>query len=176
MLGVKVKITLRPTISRPVRLGVRLPSGTRDQFFFLLEIFFRQLQVCYFEAPSLTRGRVCNLLLLLVLASTFPRDSRPYFVVPILETSPTWRARSPYLYPPGTGWPRYTPGYWVPFPFPLMTRRAAVEVFYPASTWENAWRSECPSLILRRLVRHVPMEIGAAVLRADSLDGRSREE
>jgi hypothetical protein len=36
----KVKVTLRPTISsRPVRHGVRRPSGTRDQFFFLLEIF-----------------------------------------------------------------------------------------------------------------------------------------
>jgi hypothetical protein len=42
--------------------GVRHPSGTRDQFFFLLEIFFRQLRVYYFVAPSQTRGRVCNLL------------------------------------------------------------------------------------------------------------------
>jgi hypothetical protein len=71
---VKVEVKLRPTVSRPVRLGVRHPSGTRDKFFFLLEIFFRQLRVCYFVAPSLTRGRVCNLLLLLVLASTVPRD------------------------------------------------------------------------------------------------------
>jgi hypothetical protein len=47
---------------------VRYPSGTRDQFFFLLEIFFRQLRVCCFVSQSLTRGRVCNLLLLLVLA------------------------------------------------------------------------------------------------------------
>jgi hypothetical protein len=38
------------------------PSGTRDKFFFLLEIFFRQLWVCYFVAPSMTWGRVCNLL------------------------------------------------------------------------------------------------------------------
>jgi hypothetical protein len=30
----------QPTISRPVRLGARRPSGTRDQFIFLLEIFF----------------------------------------------------------------------------------------------------------------------------------------
>jgi hypothetical protein len=45
------------------------PIGTRNQFFFLLEIFFKQLWVCYFVAPSLMRGRVCNLLLLLVLAS-----------------------------------------------------------------------------------------------------------
>jgi hypothetical protein len=29
-----------------------------------------------------------------------------------LESSPTWRARSAYLYPPGTGWPSYTPRYW----------------------------------------------------------------
>jgi hypothetical protein len=64
----QVKVTLRPTVSRPVRLGVRRPSETRDQFFFLLEIFFRQLRVCYFVSPSLTGGRFCNLLLLLVLA------------------------------------------------------------------------------------------------------------
>jgi hypothetical protein len=62
-----VKVTLRPTVSRPVRLGVRRPSGTRDQFFLLLQIFFRQLRVCYIVAPSLTRRRVCHLLLLLVL-------------------------------------------------------------------------------------------------------------
>jgi hypothetical protein len=90
--------------------------------------------VCYFVAPSLTRGRVCNLLLLLVLASSDPRDSRPHFIVPILETPPTWRVRSPYLYPPGTGWPSYTPRHWVSFPSPLTTCRATVKVFYPAST------------------------------------------
>jgi hypothetical protein len=31
------------------------------------------------------------------------------------QTSPTWRARSPYLYPPGTGWPSYTPRHWITF-------------------------------------------------------------
>jgi hypothetical protein len=56
------QVNLRPIIGRPVCLGVRRPSGTFDQFFFLLEIPFRQLRVCYFVAPSLTRGRVCNLL------------------------------------------------------------------------------------------------------------------
>jgi hypothetical protein len=29
------------------------------------------------------------------------------------ETLPTWKARSPYLYPPGTRWPSYTPRHWV---------------------------------------------------------------
>jgi hypothetical protein len=50
------------TDSQSASLGVKRPSGTRDQFFFLLEISFRQLRVCYFVVPSLTRGRVCNLL------------------------------------------------------------------------------------------------------------------
>jgi hypothetical protein len=54
-------------VSQSVSLGVRPPSGTRDQFFFLLDNFFTQLRVCYFVSPSLTRGRVCDLLLLLVL-------------------------------------------------------------------------------------------------------------
>jgi hypothetical protein len=62
-LPLEVEVNLRPTVSRPVCLGVRCPSGTCDQFFFLLEISFRQLRVCYFVAPSLTRGRVCTLLL-----------------------------------------------------------------------------------------------------------------
>jgi hypothetical protein len=57
-----VEVNLRPTVSRPVCPGVRRPSGTCDQFVFLLEISFRQLRLCYFVAPSLTRGRVYNLL------------------------------------------------------------------------------------------------------------------
>jgi hypothetical protein len=50
------------------------------------------------------------------------------------ETLPTWRARSPYLYPPRTGWPCYTPRHWVPFSSPPTTCRATVEVLDPAST------------------------------------------
>jgi hypothetical protein len=48
------------------------------------------------------------------------------------ETPPTWRARSPYLYTPGTGWACYTPRHWVPFSSPPTTR-ATMEVFDPAS-------------------------------------------
>jgi hypothetical protein len=61
-LFIEVEVNLRPTVSLPVCLGVRRPSWTCDQFFFLLEISFRHLRVRYFVAPFLTRGRVCNLL------------------------------------------------------------------------------------------------------------------
>jgi hypothetical protein len=52
-------------VSRPVRLRIKHPSGAYDQIF----ISLRQLRVCWFGAPSLTRGRVCRLQLLLALAS-----------------------------------------------------------------------------------------------------------
>jgi hypothetical protein len=130
-------------VSWPVCHGVRHPSGTHTQFFFLLEIFFRQLRVCYFVTPSLMRGWICNLLLLLVLASTVPfgsesRGTQDHILLSqFLRLPPTWRARSPHLYPRGTGSPRYTPGHWVPPPPPNTTRRATVEVLYPASTRED---------------------------------------
>jgi hypothetical protein len=56
----------------------RRPSGTRGQFFFRLEISFRQLRVCYFVAPSLRRGRVCNLLYSCFWAFAIPAFIRTY--------------------------------------------------------------------------------------------------
>jgi hypothetical protein len=64
---VEVEVNLRPTVSRPVCLGVRRQSENCNKFFFLLEISFRQMRVCCFVAPSLTRGRVCNLIVQLLL-------------------------------------------------------------------------------------------------------------
>jgi hypothetical protein len=56
------EVNLPPSVSRPVSPGFMRPSGTRDQFFVLIEISYRQLRLCYIVAPSLTRGRVCNLM------------------------------------------------------------------------------------------------------------------
>jgi hypothetical protein len=75
-------------------------KGPATNFSFSLKFSSDSCGFFYFVEPSLTRGRVCNLLLLLVLASAVPRDSRPYFIVLILQTPPTWRAKSLYLYPP----------------------------------------------------------------------------
>jgi hypothetical protein len=43
--ALEVEVKLRPTVSRPVCLGVRHPSGTRDQFFFSLKF---SLDSCMF--------------------------------------------------------------------------------------------------------------------------------
>jgi hypothetical protein len=117
----EVEVNLRPTVSRPVCLGVGHPSGTSDQFFFRLEILFRQLRVCYFAAPSLTRGRVCNLLyncfwalpeqsllggipeeltaIFLLSHLRLPRPGRPGSRIYILQEQ-----GGPVI-PPGTGFP-----------------------------------------------------------------------
>jgi hypothetical protein len=81
----------------------------RDRFFFLLGILFRQLRVCYFVAPSLTRGRVCNILLLQGLASAvllWPERRQKGNPVPggITGTITRWYVIVPVI-PPGTGFP-----------------------------------------------------------------------
>jgi hypothetical protein len=65
LMNLNLSLILWPTVSRPVCLGLKYPSGAYDQIF----ITVRHLWVCWYGALSLTRGRVCHLQLLLALAS-----------------------------------------------------------------------------------------------------------
>jgi hypothetical protein len=79
--------------------------------------FIFQLNTCGYSpyvTSSLTRGWVCGLQLLLVLASAFilwpeSRRTRDHILLSQIRDSPNLEPRCPYLYPPGTGWSNYIP-------------------------------------------------------------------
>jgi hypothetical protein len=121
LLLLEIEVNLRPTVCWPVYRGVGRPSGTCDQFFFLLEISISQLRVCYFVAPSLMRGQVCNLLYTCfwVLPEQSLLDRSPAELTTIfyclIWDSPNLEGQVPVfisprkrvaqLYPPGTRFP-----------------------------------------------------------------------
>jgi hypothetical protein len=126
---VEVEVNLRPTVSRPVYPGVRCPSGTRDQFFFPLEMSFRQLRLCYFVAPCLTREWFCNLLYNCFwalpeqsLLGRIPAELTAIFYCLIWD-SPNLEGQAPVFISPRNRVAQLYPGHWVPFLSPLTTRR-----------------------------------------------------
>jgi hypothetical protein len=118
-MGLSLSLMLRPTVNRPVCLGIKHPSGAYDQILITcvtVTVLFlwgalsderSGLSFVYAAGPcqrSLSRVRV-------------PWDSRPYFTVSDLR---------------------------IPFSSPPTTRRVTVEVFDPASTrvasdYLNSW-------------------------------------
>jgi hypothetical protein len=67
--SLSLSLMLRPTVSRPVCLGIRHQFGAYDQIFFFRSEYVWQLRSWFRGAPSLTRGRVCLLYVPLVLTS-----------------------------------------------------------------------------------------------------------
>jgi hypothetical protein len=123
-------------------LATSSASLTTSNFNFQLKIFCHSPYV----TSSLRRGCVYPLQFLLVLASVVILRSESsgthnHILLPQIRDSPNLKAWSSYLYPPGTGWPNYTPRHWVPLQSPPATHRATMEEFEP--TFKRACFSVC---------------------------------
>jgi hypothetical protein len=99
----EAEVNLRRTISRPVRLGVRLPTGAHDQIW----VFWQLAGLLMWGALSDERmGLSCTRTIASGPCQGFrsqvqvSQNSRPYSTVSF-ETPPTWRANCTYLYHPG---------------------------------------------------------------------------
>jgi hypothetical protein len=125
---------LRPTVYRPACVGVKRPSCGHDQIF----ITVRQLRVGWCRRPSLTDGSVvynyCWPSPALSFSSPSPMKIMTIFYSLSFETPLTWRARYPYLSPPGRGWLSYTYRNWAPFSLSPTIRRDTADVLELAST------------------------------------------
>jgi hypothetical protein len=91
-MSLSLHLMLRPTVSRPVCLGNKHSSGAYDQIL----ITVRQLRICLCGALSLTRGRICHLELLLVLANAVilgseSRGTRDHILLSQIRDSPICR-------------------------------------------------------------------------------------
>jgi hypothetical protein len=123
----RVRVALRREVyRRSVRLGDEPLQTQTSNFIF-------QLNTCGYSpyvTSSLTRGWVCRLQLLLVLASAVTlrsesRSTHDHILLPQIRDSPNLQGQVLVF---------TSTRNWVPFSSPPTTHRATVEVFDPAST------------------------------------------
>jgi hypothetical protein len=103
---------LRPTVGWPICLSIKPKLGPKTRYLFLsgscrfVDVGRPLLQEDGYVVYICCLGPSHAGLMIIFYGHRF-------------KIPPTWRARSPYLYPPGTGWSSYTPRPWVPFHCPL---------------------------------------------------------
>jgi hypothetical protein len=127
---------LRPTVSRPVYLGVNPHLGPFTRILLLSDS-------CWFvDVGHLLSDERTGLSLQLpltlgsaVILGYESRGTHDRTLLSQIRDSLNLEGQVPVFISPGTGWPSYTPRHWVPFLSPPTTRRATVEVFEHASAW-----------------------------------------
>jgi hypothetical protein len=111
LVEVEVEVALRLMVSQSVCIGVEPTLQLVTRYYFLSEHCCLKVAV-FFLWGALSDER------------TDLSRTEPVTILYCLR----WDSPN-LLYPPGTGWPSYTPRHWVPFTSPSTTCRAKLEVF-----------------------------------------------
>jgi hypothetical protein len=116
-IKVEVEVTLRLTVSQSVCLGIEHPCWTCDQI--LLPAGMLLSEICGLVSVGRPLWREDGS----EFCSAFthgPSRAEPVTILYCL----IWGCPNLEVHvPPGTGWPSYSPGHWVPFTSTLTTRR-----------------------------------------------------
>jgi hypothetical protein len=109
ILCVLCYVMLRPTASRPVWVS-STHLGLTTRFLFLSDICgFVDVGCSLWQENRSVVYNCCWSSPAQSFLAPSPVGLVTIFYCLRFETSSTWRVRSPYLYPSGTGWPSYTP-------------------------------------------------------------------
>jgi hypothetical protein len=91
-------------------LGIEHPCGTCDKI--LLPVGVLLSEICGLISVKRPLWREDGSAICSVITQwSESRRTSNHTLLSHLRSPPTWRARFPYLYPPGTGWLSYTPGF-----------------------------------------------------------------
>jgi hypothetical protein len=101
---VALRLTFSQSVSQSVCLGIEHPCGTCDQILLPVGMFLSEICCLVSVGRPLWRedgSAICSVI------TQWSESLRNHILLSHLRLPPTWRARFPYLYPPGTGWPLY---------------------------------------------------------------------
>jgi hypothetical protein len=118
--------------------------GLASRYYFLSECCWLKLAVLFLWG-ALSDERTG--LQFAVKSLNVPSRAEPTNILYSSETPSTWRAGFPYLYPPRTGWPSYTPWHWFPFTPCLwvkMNRICGSEIESLCQPSERVYRQSTP--------------------------------
>jgi hypothetical protein len=134
------------------------PRGSRAAFYFPTEPLRLQplFNVVSDERMGLSFTNYCWSSSAQFFSGQIPEELMTIFYCLRFEIPPTCRTRFPFYYPPGTGWPGYTPRHCFPFSSPPTTRRLPslkVRLKVRVTLWLAVYRQSA-RLGVKRLETH----------------------